>query len=410
MAEFGKEMRKQFILEDNKTTFVNHAACGALPLVVFEHRNRLIREMEQAPDVWFRNKSEALWNENIQAVAEFLGSKTCNIVFVSNTTTGINAVVRSINLKPDDAILVTSWTYFAMKDTCHHVSRQYGVEVLYVDFPFPLQSTEQLVDAYEQMLSKHDNIRLVLLDLITSVPPVLLPLKELIAISRKYGKLILVDGAHGPGHVPLNLEELGADFFTGNLYKWTFAPRGCAVLWIAERFHGQIFPPVTAYAFYGEGEMWKNYLRQGHGDFTPFYTAARAIDFYRNIGGHERVLSYCRPLISEAADLLVMRLGTWHYPLPEGMQTSLMRLVALPKLSKYPPVIVPPNEVRRKIHDMVQLNNDVWKRFGILCAFVSVENEAWIRICVSIYNELHDYEKLADAILTLVEEDKLLQK
>lgn len=401
---FGAEIRKDFVL-DSKTIFVNHASCGALPLSVYNHRLGLVQKMESSPDVWFRLKSESMWKESIDAVAEFLGSKPSNLVFVKSTTVGVNAVLRSLKLGRGDSILISSWSYFAVKDTCHELERQQGIEILYVDIPYPLKSKEQLLELYETMLQKHSSICLVLLDVITSVPPVLLPIKQLIAVCRKYGKLVLVDGAHVPGHVEANLEDLGADFFTGNLYKWAFAPRDCAVLWIHEKFHGGIMPPVTGYSFYGEGEMWRNYLYQGHGDFTPFYTVGRAIDFYRGIGGREGILEYCSSLVTKAADLLVARLRTFHYPLPKDMQTPLMRQVALPKLRKYPPVIVPPGEVKRTIHNMMTLMEDVLNRFGIMCAFVSVDNQVWIRLCASVYNEMSDYEQLAVAIATLVEED-----
>jgi selenocysteine lyase/cysteine desulfurase len=323
------------------------------------------------------------------------------LVFVSNTTTGTNAVLRSLQFNKGDALLVQPFTYFAVRNTCQYVAERQGLELVTVEFPIPLTSVKQLVDVYEQTLISHPNIRLAVLDYISSVPPILMPVKELIAICRRHGVMVFVDGAHTPGQVELDLDNLGADFYAGNLHKWAFAPRGCAVLWVHPDYHHRVFPVVTS--FYDVTNMENNFRYQGTNDNSQYFTASAALQFYDRIGGCEKIANYSRDVVTKAADLLVAKWNTYHYPLPDEMRAPFMRMIRIPDLKNYP---IP--ETKPGATDIVDLMMVLWDRFGIQTVCVVIENEPWVRISSTVYNAIEDYERLADAILILKAEENMV--
>lgn len=360
--------------------------------------------MEESPDEFFRWKNEDFWLSMVQTVAEFIGSDPQNVVFVQNTTTGINAVIRSLNFEKGDGIIINSWTYGNVKNICTYAADTRHVDLYYVDIPFPLKSVDQILTAYEEKLSKHRNIKLAIVDYISSMPPALMPVKEMIALCRKYDTLVLIDGAHTPGQLPLHLDQLGADFYAGNLHKWAFAPRGSAVLWIRPEFHHTIFPVVTSY--YDKEVVYRNFFYQGTGDNSTYYSSAEALKFYQEIGGYDKISEYCSKLALDAANLLVKKWKTSLYPMPDDMLPPFMRLIRMPDCKEFPTFKTSTDVYRDFCRDNMSLMKTVWERFHIQSVFISIHGQSWCRISASVYNEIEDYEKLADAILTLLGEEK----
>lgn len=170
--------------------------------------------MESCPDHWFRRTSQRLWKENLQAACDFVGANIENMVFVINATTGMNAAIKSILFKAGDVILATDQTYNAVKKIClQGTSRLEGVEVTFMTIP--IESHEAVVSKYREQLAANKNIKLAVIDHISSAQAIKMPVKELIDLCHEHDVLVAVDGAHAPGQVPLSLEELGADFYTG---------------------------------------------------------------------------------------------------------------------------------------------------------------------------------------------------
>lgn len=402
MNAFGAEMRRQFVLEPG-STFVNHGSYGAAPRRVVDCRLRLIEQQESQPDLWFRERCSDMWRQNKLAVGEFLGSNPNNFVFVHNTTTGVNAVLRSLKFNKGDALLISTYTYEAVQNACRYVADKHDIELITLEVTSPFVGAglnrESLLTSYERMLTAHPNIRLVMLDYISSRPALLLPVKELISICRRHGAMAFVDGAHTPGQIELDLETLGADFFAGNLHKWAFVPRGCAVIWVHPDYQHHIFPVVTS--LYELTDFDLNFSYQGTDDNSQYYTAQAALKFYQDIGGHTVISQYNTELATRAADLLVSKWGTKHYPLPDDMKAPFMRQIRLPDLKKYP------NEATDEMVDKKSLMKDVWHRFKVQALFFQQERQPWVRISAAVYNTIEDYKKLADAILTLKAEEMM---
>ncbi|CAH1785600.1 unnamed protein product, partial [Owenia fusiformis] len=243
-----------------------------------------LEEVEQNVDHWFRRSSDKYVNAAKQAAADFLGANVANINFVENATRGLNSILKSIPLSPGDAILATNFTYNAVANACRAASaKSQGTEVVAFNITFPISSREAFIKNYTDFLDAHKNIKVAVIDVISSFPSMLLPWKELTAACRERGILACLDGAHVPGQLRIALEECGADFFVGNLHKWSFCPRGCAVIWVHQAHHHLVRPTVTSHIYDKKQPFPGDFDLQGTRDLTAYACVPDAIKFYHDI-------------------------------------------------------------------------------------------------------------------------------
>lgn len=181
--------------------------------------------MDKCPDVWFRYKVQNLWNKSLETVAKFVGANPKDAVFVPNATSGINIVLRCLDISEGDGILIANQTYGAVQMTAQEVCQANKAKLLVLNITFPTSDMTGLVDYhateivqhYEKVLQENPCVKLAIIDAITSISALKLPFKRLTELCHKHNVLVLVDGAHAPGQIPLDLERLGADFFVGKL-------------------------------------------------------------------------------------------------------------------------------------------------------------------------------------------------
>lgn len=186
--------------------------------------------MDKHPDVWFRYKAQNLWNTSLETVAKFVGANAKDLVFVPNTTTGINTVLQCLDFHEGDGILVTNQTYRAIQMTAQDICQREKAKLLVLNITFPTSDmtgsvkyhATEVVEHYEKVLRENPTVKLAIIDAITSISALKLPFKRLTEVCHKHNVLVLIDGAHAPGQIPLDLERLGADFFVGkfnNVYN-----------------------------------------------------------------------------------------------------------------------------------------------------------------------------------------------
>ena len=179
--------------------------------------------MEVCPDEWFLYKARSLWYKSIAVVAKFVNADPRNIVFVTNATTGVNSVLRSLEIDEGQAILVTNQTHFAVHKTAQEVCAAKKCNLVVLNITFPTSDLDgsaevyvgDIVEHYRQVLGNNPNIRLAVIDYITSISALKLPVKKLIQVCRQHNVMVLIDGAHSPGQIQLDLDSLDADFFVG---------------------------------------------------------------------------------------------------------------------------------------------------------------------------------------------------
>ena len=398
MSSFGKACEKDFQLNFALCP-VNHGSWGAVPRTVMDKRLRLQQLLESSPDHWFRRLFLPMWNENVDAAADFLGSAHDNLVLVPNATAGINCILKSIPFASSDAVLINTWTYKAIQNTCHSVITRAGGELLKVPMTIPIEDPSEVVEKYRSFLKSHSNVKLAVIDYISSATATKFPIRELTAVCKEFGAMVLIDGAHSPGQVEVNLEEMGAygvDFYVGNFHKWVYCPRGCAALWVHPRHHAVIQPTVTGHS-YNMARWRDNFSLQGTLDHTPYMVTKDAIAFYNDAGGMEKIVAYNSSIVDRAADMLAQKWCTRRFPIPKEMEAPFMKLVELPDIKTHP---IPDEALQAPFGDS-DLHTVLFTDHDVTTTAMYVEGRHWIRISGQIYNTMEHYEKLAEAVLKL---------
>ncbi|XP_034305449.2 uncharacterized protein [Magallana gigas] len=393
-VEFGAEVRRKYFHFEEGFTFINHGSFGVVPTSIREKRKQLLDVVNDNPDVFYRQAWKPLMSTAIQAAAEFLGADPNNVVLVQNATTGINSVLKAFPWKKDDEILATTHTYRAVENACRKSAEFYkGGHIHQFEIGFPIKNEEEIVRNMASALDEHPNVRMAVLDHITSPSALLLPIKKMIEECRKRGVLVLIDGAHAPGQAEINLEELGPDFYTGNFHKWVYTPRGSAILWVHKDHQSWCTPLVTSH-MYNKGFQLE-YGQQGTRDDTPYFLIPDAIQFYKDMGGMDKIVKYTKKLLDDACRMMAERLQTELPQIPQSMEAAGMRLVLLPDFDKF-------ERYTKTWEGSENLYNDIMNIHKINCAVYPIQGELFLRLSANIYNEMDDYVKLADLLVQLL--------
>uniref|UniRef100_A0A8W8N1D3 Aminotransferase class V domain-containing protein n=1 Tax=Magallana gigas TaxID=29159 RepID=A0A8W8N1D3_MAGGI len=354
-VEFGAEVRRKYFHFEEGFTFINHGSFGVVPTSIREKRKQLLDVVNDNPDVFYRQAWKPLMSTAIQAAAEFLGADPNNVVLVQNATTG------------------------------GHIHQ--------FEIGFPIKNEEEIVRNMASALDEHPNVRMAVLDHITSPSALLLPIKKMIEECRKRRVLVLIDGAHAPGQAEINLEELCPDFYTGNFHKWVYTPRGSAILWVHKDHQGWCTPLVTSH-MYNKGFQLE-YGQQGTRDDTPYFLIPDAIQFYKDMGGMDKIVKYTKKLLDDACRMMAERLQTELPQIPQSMEAAGMRLVLLPDFDKF-------ERYTKTWEGSENLYNDIMNIHKINCAVYPIQGELFLRLSANIYNEMDDYVKLADLLVQLL--------
>jgi isopenicillin-N epimerase len=314
---------------DPAVAYLNHGSFGACPSAVLAAQAALRLEMEREPVDFLDANLPARLNAARDALSAFVGAAPEDLVFVPNATTGVNAVLRSLSLAPGDELLLTNHTYAACRKTADFVTEQSGARVVAAELPFPCRSDEELIAAVLTCASPRT--RLALLDHVTSPTALVLPVARLVGELRARGIETLVDGAHAPGMVPLDLSTLGAAYYTGNAHKWLCAPKGAAFLHVRRDRQIQLHPSVISHGFtlgFRAEFDWT-----GTFDPTPWLCIPEALRFMGSLlpGGWPQVMAANRDLVLRARAMLLESIGA-DRPCPEEMIGS-MASIPLPAAS-----------------------------------------------------------------------------
>jgi isopenicillin-N epimerase len=304
----------QFLL-DPDVVFLNHGSFGACPRPVFEDYQRWQMMLERQP-VEFLSSNRSL-GQNLrrmrEAMATEFGTSPDNIAAVANATTGLNIAIQSIRLEPGDEILTTDHEYAALEKTWAYVARKTGARIVHVEVPLPLTSAGQFHDAVAAGMNERTKV--LFLSHITSPTALLFPVESLIAEARRRGIFSVIDGAHTPGHIPLALDAIGADFYSGNCHKWLMSPKGSAFLYVRPELQAMIDPLVISHGWtadnkepgvrgpFGNSAFVDEIEMQGTRDPAAWLAVPAAIAFRRE---HDwwSVAADCRRLARETAERL----------------------------------------------------------------------------------------------------------
>ena len=340
-------------LLDPGVTFLNHGSYGACPAPVFARYQELQRELERNPVAFLARRFDELTAGSRAALAAFLGARPDDLVFVPNATAGLNAVIRSLRLEPGDEVLTTRHEYGAVTRTWEFV----GAKLVYAE---PDELAASIGPRTKAVSVSH----------ITSPTALVLPVEEICAAARAAGVLAIVDGAHAPGQLPLDLDALGADVYAGNCHKWLCAPKGAGFLWARPEHQRWIEPLVISWGYGDDRTFADRHGWQGTRDPAAALTIPAAIEAHATFD-----LERCRRLAAASHDVLP---PVGSSPAPQMWATE----VATDE----------PEELQRRLFD----------EHAIEVVVREWEGRSLLRVSIAPYNDEADIERLVSALETLI--------
>ncbi len=382
-------MREHFLL-DPDTVFLNHGSFGATPAPVLAAQQQWQREMERNPVQFLGRRSADLLASARARLAAYLGARSEDLVFVPNATTGVNTVARSLALQPGDEILTTDHEYGACDATWEFVCRHTGAQVRRVPVPLPF---EPQAWAPRLLAAVGPRTRLIFTSHVTSTTALVFDVAALCAGARALGVRTLIDGAHAPGLVPLHLQSLGADFYTGNCHKWMCAPKGSGFLHVQPEHQPDIDAPVVSWgyvadsaghtgfdAYTGHTVLERRLQWQGTRDLAAFLSVPAAMDFQAQYGWPQHS-ARCRD----------MALAT--------LQTACAHsgLAALAPDAAYTQMVPIPVRTR----DAEGLRRQLFDEHRIEVPVTQHGEHTFVRVSVQAYNTQAELDKLLDVLAAL---------
>lgn len=324
--ETSQELRAQFLL-DPDVAFMNHGSFGATPKPVFEAYQRWQLELERQPVRFVQRRQEQLLDAARATLGDYLNAPDTDLTFVTNATSGLNVIARSLTLAKDDEILTTNLEYGALDFTWQHLCTKAGARYVSQEITVPFTTPEQVID--DLWTGVNERTRAIFLSHITSGTAVTLPVKEICARARREGILTIIDGAHVPGHLPLDLQEIGADIYAGNLHKWLCAPKGAAFLYVRPEHQAWVESLTISWGWRaGHTFVTRNQL-QGTRDISAFLAVPDAIAF--QAAHHwESVRDRCHTMLRDLRIRVHERLGTPPLYGDDGEWYRQMAVITLP--------------------------------------------------------------------------------
>jgi isopenicillin-N epimerase len=391
------ELKKYWPL-DPKVAFLNHGSFGSCPLPVLEFQRGLCDRLERQPVQFLVRELEPLLDQARGALAQFTGARPENLVFVPNATSGVNTVLRSLTLEPGDELLVTDHEYNACRNALEFVAGRAGAKVVVARVPFPFQSSGQLEEAIMSRVTPRT--KLALIDHVTSQTGIILPVERLVSQLAARGVDTLVDGAHGPGMVPLRLEQLGAAYYTGNCHKWLCAPKSAGFLHVHPDRQSLIHPLTISHGLTSPRKDRSLFLIEfgwtGTLDFSACLSVAEVLRFMEGLvpGGWTEIMARNHTLALEGRNLLCQTLNV-AAPCPEECIGS-MASVPLPDAREdgraSPPLYIDPLQDKLLARHAIEVPVISWPGFP----------KRLLRISAQLYNSREQWQLLAGALRELL--------
>lgn len=378
----------EYWLLDPEVTFLNHGSFGACPIPVLHAQQKWRDRLERQPLQFLGTDIEAFLDEATAKLAKFVNCSAADLVFVANATTAVNTVLRSLTFEPGNEIVTTNHEYNACRNALDYVAERENVTIVVAEVPFPLESAAQIIEAVMQKVSPRT--QLALLDHVTSQTGLIFPIADLVHQLTQQGVETLIDGAHAPGMLPLDLAKLGATYYTGNCHKWLCAPKGSAFLSVQPERQAAIRPLTISHGAnsprHDRSRFRLEFDWMGTTDPTGALSVPTALAFMGQLlpGGWPELMAQNRQLAIAARTRLCEALKALP-PCPDSMLGALA-VVPLPD------------------GDWQRLHAALLEQFGIEVPIIPWGHAGGrqIRISAQIYNTLEQYDYLAIALNQLL--------
>lgn len=391
---------------DPEITYLNHGSFGACPRAVLEAQSRWRRRMERELVRFFVEDLEGALDGARKRLGDFVGCRPKSLAFVPNATTGVATVLDNVELDAGEEILVPRHEYPACLHNVQRKAAEWGARIVVAELPFPVSGPDEIVDAI--MARVTDRTRLALVSHVTSSTGMVLPIKRIVSELSARGVETIVDGAHAPGFMALDIHDIGAAWYTANCHKWICSPKGSALLHVRDDKREGFRPLVLSNHAWEERPERDKFLIEfdyvGTNDQTAPLTIPDALDVMGAMlpGGWPAVWQHNRATVLRARDVLCHRLGT-----PPPVPDEMMGCLATVLLPAHPPELAARLSARpTRHHDALQ--DALIDRHGIQVPIWSVPgtNKRFVRVSAQLYNSDEQYAYLAEALVEELERER----
>ncbi len=342
--------------------------------------------MEANPDRFMREILPGALRHSAGRLARFLGAEADDLVFIENATSGINAVLRSLSFKPGDEILIATHTYEAVRQAVRYTAEQTGAVMVEAEIVLPVADEAALISPFAAKLT--NRTRLLIVDHIASPTGLVFPVAKIAALARSHGARVLIDGAHAPGQLALDVTALGCDWYVGNCHKWLFAPKGTGFLWARRDTHAGLHPLAISHG-YRQG-LAMEFDWTGTRDFPSWLAMDAALDFFTALDA-DLVRRHNHDLVTQSAERIAAAWGT-SVDAPAALHGSMMA-IRLPQAVQTAHTATLP--VARSLMSLLLMEH------RIVAPIVPIQESLWVRISAQVYNTPDDYEQLLAAGLRI---------
>jgi isopenicillin-N epimerase len=382
----------QFLL-DPTITFLNHGSFGACPQPIFDEYQRFQRELELDPVHFIQKKLPVYLKQAKAPLAEFIGCNPKDFFFVPNPTVAINTVMRSLQLQPGDEILATNHEYGAMDRTWHFYCKKSGAKYVRQPITLPLVSKEQIIEEFWKGYTSKTKV--VFLNHISSSTALIFPVKEICEKAQELGLITIVDGAHVPGHIDLDLADLNPDFYTGTLHKWMLAPKGSSFLYVKKEFQDDIDPLVVSWGYESLAPSESRFLDyheyQGTNDHSAFLCTPTVINFLKE-NDWKTKSEACKQIVFDNYQRFCDLLQT--QPIAPITAEFLGQMASIPvKTSK-------PAELKDLLYDQYRVQIPV----------MPLNDKVYLRYSINAYNTQEDLDVLYRALEDILKTTDLIER
>ena len=386
-------IKNQFLL-DNKVTFLNHGSFGACPKKIFNEYQSWQKKLEMQPVKFldqFRDFGPNMTNVR-KALSKKINCNENNLVPVVNATTGLNAIIKSLHFKKGDEVIISNHEYGALEKTWQFIKTKYQIKITIAKVSLPITSEDKFIKDFVKKFSSKTKI--LFLSHITSPTALLFPIKKLVKIANQHKIITIIDGAHAPGHIDLNLKNLNADFYSGNCHKWMMSPKGAAFMWSSSKYKNHLDPLIVSHGWNKKNNSTNQKGALGN---------SRFIDMFEYNGTKDPAAWLSVPAsIKYINDKKNTKLFMTQSKVLYNFAFKLSKTLKMPLLGDrkfLPPLMisVPIPKVKE-----IEFQRKLYKNYKIEIPIIPWENKSFARISYQLYNSIKDLEKLEYALKKLL--------
>ena len=384
-------LRSQFLLNPN-ITFLNFGSYGACVKPVFELYQKLQLDLEAEPVQFIAFNGPANLRKSREALAAYVHCDTDDIVYTTNPSYAVNIIAKNFKLNPGDEVLSTNVEYGACDRTWNYYCEKAGAKYVRQHIELPIVSKEKFIEDFFKGLSS--KTKAIFISHITSTTALKFPVKEICTIAKEKGLFIMVDGAHAPGHIQLDISDIDADAYTGACHKWMCAPKGCSFLYVRKELQHLFDPLIVSWGYKSvmpsNSQFIDYHQMQGTRDFSAFLTVPKLIEFL-NENNWMQVAADCRKLAHSNYQRFCDLLNT--QPLAPVTDEFLGQMCSM----------------QIKTTETEKLQRLLYEKYKIEIPVMRQDDKVYLRYSINAFNSQDDLDKLYNALTEIIQQTALVK-